>query len=86
MDDLLEDWGGKTLTKFGSVVHLGETYEFMCPSLDNSGIADDEIAWVRYTGYNPPNRNYLYDPDLADPTKQPPFTPLVGHIRSWEPY
>jgi len=85
-DDLLENWNGTTLTKFGSVVHLGETYDNMTANLDNSGIGDDEIAWVRKTGYKPPTRNYLYDPDLADPTTQPPFTPLIGHIRSWEPY
>ncbi|MCD6308747.1 MAG: pilus assembly PilX N-terminal domain-containing protein [Candidatus Latescibacteria bacterium] len=85
-DDLIENWSGKTLTKFGSVVHLGTSYDIMCPNLDNSGITDDELAWVRKTGYRPPARNYLYDPDLATPSGQPPFTPLIGHITSWEPY
>ena len=83
-DDLLEKWSGKTLTKFGSVVHLDGAD--MCPNLDNADITDDQLAWVRKTGYSPPTRNYLYDPDLADPTKQPPFTPLIGHISSWAPF
>ncbi|MFC1512016.1 PilX N-terminal domain-containing pilus assembly protein [Candidatus Latescibacterota bacterium] len=83
-DDLIEDWGGQTLTKFGSTVHLdGAT---MTPNLDNSGIQPDELAWVQRTGYNPPIRAYSYDPDLATPSGQPPFTPLIGHISSWEPY
>jgi hypothetical protein len=85
-DDLLENWGGKTLTKYGSVVHLGESYDVMCPNLDNSGIQDDQLAWVRTLGYSPPTRVYMYDPDLATPGGQPPFTPLIGHITSWEPY
>ncbi len=83
-DDLLENWSGKTLTKLGSVVHL--TGGTMAANLDNSGITADQIAWVRKTGYVPPNRVYLYDPDLATPSGQPPFTPLIGHIRTWEPY
>ena len=85
-DDLLEKWSGKVLTKFGSVVHLGSSNDIMADNLDNSGIQDDQIAWIRKTGYSPPTRNYLYDPDLATPSGQPPFTPLIGHITSWEPY
>ena len=83
-DDLLEAWSGQTLTKFGSTVHLngGE----MADNLDNSGISDDQIAWVRKLGYSAPTRVYSYDPDLATSTGQPPFTPLIGNIRSWEPY
>jgi hypothetical protein len=83
-DDLLENWGSKTLTKLGSTVHLNGGV--MTPNLDNSGIQADELAWVRKTGYNPPNRVYLYDPDLGTSAGQPPFTPLIGHIKSWEPY
>lgn len=85
-DDLLENWSGITLTKFGSVVHLCSTTDLMAANLDNSGIQDDQIAWVRMTGYRPPTRVYMYDPDLATPAGQPPFTPLIGHISSWEPF
>ena len=85
-DDLLERWSGRTLTKYGSVVHMGSSYDIMCPNLNNSGIADDEIAWVRATGYRPPTRNYSYDPDLGSAGGQPPNTPMIGHITSWEPY
>jgi hypothetical protein len=83
-DDLLENWVGKTLTKLGSTVHLnGAT---MAANLDNSGIQADQLHWVRKTGYGAPTRVYSYDPDLATPGGQPPFTPLIGHIKSWEPY
>lgn len=83
-DDLLENWSGRTLTKLGAVVHLnGGT---MANNLNNSGITADQIAWVRKLGYSPPTRVYMYDPDLATPGGQPPFTPLIGHIETWEPY
>ena len=83
-DDLLERWTSKNLTKYGSVVHLdGAT---MCPNLDNSGIQDDELAWVQKTGYRPPVRIYMFDPDLSTPGGQPPYTPMIGHITSWAPY
>ena len=88
MDDLLEDWGSmspkKKLKIFGSVVHL--CGGIMCPNLDNSGITADQIAWIRRYGYWPPDRIYSFDSDLATPTGQPPFTPLIGQIKSWEPY
>ncbi len=83
-DDLLENWSGKTLTKFGSTVHLEGAV--MAVNLNNSGIQPGELAWVRRTGYSPPTRVYTYDPALATPSGQPPFTPLIGHITSWEPY
>ncbi|MCE5252049.1 pilus assembly PilX N-terminal domain-containing protein [bacterium] len=84
VDDLLENWSGKTLTKYGSVVHL--TGAEMCANLNNSGIQPGQLAWVRKTGYNPPTRVYSYDPDLGTPSGQPPFTPLIGHITSWAPF
>jgi hypothetical protein len=58
----------------------------MTANLDNSGLLPDELAWVRKTGYSPPVRLYMYDPDLATSAGQPPYTPLIGHINSWEPY
>ena len=69
-DDLLEDWGGETLTKFGSTVHLGGAV--MAQNLDNSGIQPGELAWIQRTGYQPPIRVYTFDPDLATPAGQPP--------------
>jgi hypothetical protein len=83
-DDLIENWGGKTLTKFGSTVHLEGAV--MAGNLRNIGIQLGELAWVQRTGYNPPTRVYLYDPALGTPSGQPPFTPLIGHITSWGPY
>ena len=83
-DDFIEDWGGRTLTKFGSTVHLEGAV--MAEHLNNSGIQPGELAWVQRTGYSPPTRIYMYDPNLATPAGQPPFTPLIGHITSWEPF
>ena len=83
-DDLLEDWGGRTLTKHGSVVHLDGAA--MAADITNAGMAADELAWIQRLGYSAPTRNYSYDPDLATPAGQPPFTPLIGHITSWEPF
>ena len=83
-DDLIEDWGGRTLTKFGTTVHLEGAV--MAVDIRNTGIQPGELAWIQRTGYNPPTRIYTYDPDLATPSGQPPFTPLIGHITSWEPF
>jgi hypothetical protein len=85
-EDLLEDWTGMTLTKLGSMVHMNSSYDIMCPSLTNAGIDDDEIAWVRATGYAPPTHDFTYDPDLTTVDGQPPYTPMIGHITSWEPF
>ncbi len=85
-DDLLERWSGDTLTKYGSTIHLGGAV--MANNLDNSDVVpgDGKLRWVQRTGYDPPTRIYSYDPDLATPSGQPPFTPLIGHITSWEPF
>ena len=82
-DDLIENWSGMTLNKYGSTVHLEGAV--MCDHLDNSDYTNARLAWVRKTGYSPPTRVYEYDPDLSDPSSQPPFTPLIGHITTWEP-
>jgi len=83
-DDLLENWSGKTLTKYGSVVHLHGAV--MCDNLNNSDYNTDKLAWIRKVAYSPPTRVYMYDPDLASPAGQPPYTPLIGHITSWAPF
>ncbi|MFC1541911.1 hypothetical protein ACFL50_05630, partial [Candidatus Latescibacterota bacterium] len=67
-------------------IHLGGA--IMADNLNNSDVtpANGKLAWVQRTGYDPPTRIYTYDPDLATPSGQPPFTPLIGHITSWEPF
>ena len=84
VDDLLENWSGKNLYKHGSVVHLCNAT--MCPNLNNTNLQDDELAWIKAVNYSPPTRHYSYDPDLGTPENQPPFTPLIGSITSWQPY
>ena len=85
-EDLLEKWSGAVLTIEGSIIHLGASYDVMANNLDNSGILEDQIAWVRNTGYSAPTLVFTYDSNLATPAGKPPFTPLVGHITSWAPF
>lgn len=59
----LEDWTGKNFIWTGSMVNLW-----------NSVQADGDWNGSYYT---PPNRDWSYDPDLDDPNKIPPGTPMV---------
>ena len=59
----LENWSGKNFNWIGSAVCLWNSQQ----------------ANGNWTGtcYSPPNRAWAYDPDLNDPTKLPPETPMV---------
>jgi hypothetical protein len=82
-DQLLETWGGsRTLQKVGSIVHL--QCADMADDLRNVGKRPEETAWIRYTAYDPPERDYSYDPALQGNAGQPPFTPLTGKIFLWQ--
>ncbi|MFC1508516.1 hypothetical protein ACFL60_02390 [Candidatus Omnitrophota bacterium] len=81
--NLLEDWTGMTLTITGSIIHLGSNYVHMAENLDNSGITDDQIAWVRQSNSGSGTRNVIYNPDLATSEGEPPFTPRIGQITNW---
>ncbi len=78
--NLLGNWSGNTLIIYGSIVHLGSNYNFMADNLDNSGISDYQIAWIRSDNNSSANLVNIYNPDLATPSGQPPFTPLIGQI------
>ncbi len=60
----LENWSGRDFNWLGSAVNLWQ-----------SRIADER--WGKSNVYNPPNRNWFYDPDLDDPSNLPPETPVV---------
>lgn len=82
-DHLLETWGGaRTLKKLGSIVHL-QTAD-MADDLRNVGRGPDEEPWIRNGAYQPPQRDYGYDPSFAGKSGQPPFTILVGRIFLWQ--
>ena len=80
-DDLLENWGGRTLLKRGSIVHLENA---TMASLDNSDQGPGITAWTVKTHYNPPTRNYGYDNDFTDRNKQPPMFPVVSKRLLWK--
>lgn len=82
-DQLLESWGGsRTLRKLGSIVHL--QCADMADNLRNTGKLPEETAWIRFTAYDPPQRDYGYDPSFQGMAGQPPFTPLTGKIFLWQ--
>ncbi len=82
-DHLLEAWGGsRTLRKLGSIVHLQNAD--MADNLRNTGRRPEEEPWIRFGAYDPPERDYAYDPSFSGNAGQPPFTILVGRIYLWQ--
>lgn len=67
---LLENWSasGVTLTLNTSIV-----------CLFNSTVATNKFIWPGTT-YNPPTRNFNFDPNLANIARQPPGTPMLSVI------
>lgn len=67
----LEDWQdpGATLNYEGSLV-----------SLYYSTYATGTFKCCTYAVYQPPNRNYVFDPDFTQPQNLPPGTPLFRDI------
>jgi Tfp pilus assembly protein PilX len=59
----LEEWSGRDFNWLGSAVCLWN-------SVQANGLWNG-------TYYSPPDRNWAYDPDLNDPNKLPPETPMV---------
>jgi hypothetical protein len=65
----LENWSGQTLNYEGSLVSLYySTY--------NTGT----FKCCAYSVYEPPTRNYVFDPDFTQPQNLPPGTPLFRDI------
>jgi len=65
---LLENWSTKWLTLNTSIV-----------CLFNSTMATNRFVWPGTT-YNPPNRNFNFDNNLANVARQPPGTPMLSVI------
>ncbi|MBZ0269095.1 hypothetical protein K8I85_13130, partial [bacterium] len=82
-DQMLESWGSsRTLVKRGSIVHM--QFADMADDVWNSTLTDAEIGWVKHASYNPPRRDYGYDPSFAGMSGQPPFAPLVSRLYLWQ--
>ncbi len=66
---LLEDWGGSTLNYKGSLVNL--YYSTYATGTDKNGGG---------TVYEPPARNYIFDPLFSQPQNLPPGTPMFRDV------
>lgn len=66
---LLEDWGNKRLTYYGSMINVYESRQSTAP-------------WQQ-TGnyYQAPARNWYFDTNFLDPNKLPPGTPIVRSLK-----
>jgi hypothetical protein len=65
----LEDWSGSTLNYEGSLV-----------SLYYSTYATGTFKCCTYSVYQPPTRNYVFDPLFATPSGLPPGTPMFRDV------
>jgi hypothetical protein len=65
----LENWGGQTLNYKGSMASL--YYSTYSTGTDKNG---------GNTTYDPPARNYIFDPLFTQPQNLPPGTPLFRDI------
>jgi hypothetical protein len=65
----LENWGGDTLNYKGSLVSM--YYSTYATGTDKNGGG---------TTYEPPNRNFVFDPLFTQPQNLPPGTPLFRDI------
>jgi hypothetical protein len=66
---LLENWGGQTLNYKGSMVSM--YYSTYATGTDKNGGG---------TVYEPPARNYTFDPLFTQPQNLPPATPMFRDI------
>ncbi len=68
---LVENWGGQTLNYEGSMVSM--YYSTYATGTDKNGGG---------TVYEPPKRNYIFDPDFTQPQNLPPGTPMFRDINN----
>lgn len=66
---LLENWSGKRLTYYGSMVNL-------FPSRQGTARWQSPGAY-----YNAPARNWYFDTNYLDPRKLPPGTPVIRSLK-----
>ena len=66
---LLENWSGRRLTYYGSLINLFESQQGTAP-WQNTG-----------NYYNAPTRNWYFDINFRDPNKLPPGTPVTRSLK-----
>lgn len=66
---LLENWSGKRLTYYGSMINVFASQQSTAP-WQNTGIY-----------YNAPQRNWYFDTNFLDPNKLPPGTPVLRSLQ-----
>jgi type II secretory pathway pseudopilin PulG len=66
---LLENWSGKRVTYYGSIINLFDSQQSTAP-WQNTGVY-----------YNAPTRNWYFDVNFLDPRKLPPGTPVARSLK-----
>lgn len=66
---LQENWSGRRLTYYGSIINLFESSQATAP-WQNTG-----------NYYNAPGRNWYFDVNFLDPNKLPPGTPILRSLK-----
>lgn len=66
---LLENWSGKRLTYYGSIINMYQSQQATAP-WQNTGAY-----------YNAPARNWYFDTNFLDPRKLPPGTPITRSLK-----
>jgi hypothetical protein len=77
-DNLLENWGGMTVRKRGSIVHL---HNAKMAQFTNADAGPGITPWIVKSSYAAPNRDYGFDPDFM--TKLPPYSPSSSQKFFW---
>jgi len=65
---LQEDWSGRRLTYYGSIVNLYESDQATAP-------------WSYGSYYTAPARNWYFDISFLDANRLPPGTPIVRSLK-----
>ena len=84
-DDYLENYGGgRVVKKRGSVVHL-QNAKMAAWNIGSNNPTDPvdetEVAWYKRVSYDPPTRDYGFDPALR--ASPPPFVTRVAYKETW---
>lgn len=83
-DDYLENYGGgRVVKKRGSIVHLQNAKMASWPigGTAQNPADETEVAWYKRISYNPPTRDYAFDPVLR--ASPPPFVTRVAYKATW---
>lgn len=83
-DDYLESFGGgRVVKKRGSIVHLqnGKMADWPIGGSAQDPADETEVAWYKKISYDPPTRDYAFDPVLR--ATPPPFVTRIAYKANW---